>query len=107
MYVIIHAGLVVAAAEQLAEKPEKGSLPMNQRKIVIRIVALLLALLMATSVFGVVFSIIASAADTTVLTAVAQTGSRANEVKWPILAAVTAVFVIIICVVVPIITKKK
>ena len=76
---------------------------MKQRKIFVRVVALL----MATSVFGVVFSIIASAADTTVLTAVTQTGSRANETKWPIYAAVAAVFVIIVTVVVPIITKKK
>lgn len=80
---------------------------MKQRKIFIRIVALLMALLMMGGVFGGIMQIVASAADTPVLTAVAATGSEANATRWPIYAAVAAVFIIIVCVVVPIVTKKK
>lgn len=80
---------------------------MKNRKIMVRIVALLMALLMAAGVFGVVLQIIAYSADTTTIAAVASTGSEANETRWPIYAAAGAVLVIIICVVVPIITRKK
>lgn len=80
---------------------------MKNRKIFVRIVALFMALLMALSVLGVVFSIMASAADTSLLTAVVATGSEARETRWPIYAAVGAVLVVIVCVVVPMMTKKK
>ena len=80
---------------------------MKNRKIFVRIVALFMALLMALSVLGFVFSIMASAADTSLLTAVVATGSEARETRWPIYAAVGAVLVVIVCVVVPMMTKKK
>ncbi len=80
---------------------------MKQRKLFIRIVALLMALLMAGSVIVVALQIFASAADSTVLTAVAATGSQANETRWPIYAALAAFLVVVVLIVIPIITKKK
>ncbi|MGI6248257.1 MAG: hypothetical protein ACOYJX_02445 [Acutalibacteraceae bacterium] len=82
---------------------------MKNRKIFVRIVALLLALLMAAGVFGIVLQIIAYSADETLLApvTVAATGSPEGEVKWPVYVAVAAVLVIIICVAVPLISKKK
>jgi hypothetical protein len=80
---------------------------MKQRKIMIRIVAFLMALLMVAGVFGLALQIFASAAEETTLVAVSATGSEAATTRWPIYAAVGAVFIIIVCVVVPMITKKK
>ncbi len=80
---------------------------MKNRKIMVRIVALFLALLMAAGVLGIALQIIAYSADTTTLTAVAATGSEANETRWPVIVAAGAVLVIVVCVVVPMMTKKK
>jgi hypothetical protein len=80
---------------------------MKRRKMVIRIVALFMALLMVMGVVALALQIVAYSADATTLAAVAATGSELNETRWPIYAAVGAVLVIIVCVVVPIITKKK
>ncbi len=79
---------------------------MKQRKLMIRIVALLMALLMGVGVFAGVYSIFARAADETTLAAVAATGSQ-QSASWPIYVAIAAVLLVIVCIVIPKMTKKK
>jgi len=77
---------------------------MKARKTIVRIVALAMAILMGLSVFAIFFRMFA--ADESTIAAIAQTGSRGNP-SWFIYAALVAVLIIIVCVVVPKMTKKK
>lgn len=79
---------------------------MKARKMIIRIIALLMALLMGLGIFGFIFQIMTSAADATTIAEIAKTGSQGNP-SWFIYAALAAVLIIIVCVVVPKMTKKK
>ena len=67
----------------------------DKRTLAVRIVAIILAVIMGLGVFAVLFNSFA----VNDIAAIA-TGSQ-DTPKWPILAAVGALIVIIICVVVP------
>lgn len=79
---------------------------MKKRKLMVRIVALLMALLMGISVFALAFQLLARGADATTIAAIAATGDQGAP-KWPIYAGLVAVLVIVVCVVVPKMMKKK
>lgn len=72
----------------------------------VRIVALLMALMLFAGIFIGILSIFARAADETALVAIAATGDQ-GMTKWPIYVGLAAVLIVIVCVVVPKMTKKK
>ncbi len=78
---------------------------MKQRKLIVRIIALVMALLMCISVFAIILQIFARAADTTTMAAIAATGGQTS--KLPVFLGLAAVLVVIVCIVVPKLIKKK
>lgn len=76
---------------------------MNKRNLFVRITAIVLCAIMVLSVVSA--AIYAFAADETVQAASVNTGSPDNT--WVIVAIVAAILVVVACVVIPMINKKK
>lgn len=76
---------------------------MNKRNLFVRITAIVLCALMVLSVFGA--AIYAFADDATAQAASVNTGSPDNT--WVIVAIVAAILVVVACIVIPRINKKK
>lgn len=76
---------------------------MKKRNLFVRIMAIVLCAIMVLGVVAVAFT--AFAAEPTAQTAVVETGSPNNT--WVIVAVVAAILVVVACVAVPRMSKKK